>query len=232
MVVRTKVEPINRDIELMLSDELSPAARSEIFAEYAGEQIEEAKKIDAGILGQVPRYTVSVDGQVGAALTSVKPDGVIVAEFNVLIDALAWIEDQLIKHSPVGSGRDPHPGLYQRSHALFADGQEINVGDKIPDAEEYVFINDQPYARKIEGGPGKVAISPQAPEGVYQVVAHLAASRFGDVAKITFTFQAFIGGSVGTWAATTKMSSKGHASAWARAEWLSRQPAIVVKIPH
>lgn len=222
----------------MLSDDLSPAAQSAQFAEYAGEQIEEAKKIDASILGQVPRYTVSVDGQMDAPLTSVKPDGVIIAEFNILIDALAWIEDQLIKHSPVGSGRDPHPGLYQRSHALFADGQEINVGDKIPDAEEYIFISDLPYARKIEGGPGKVAISPQAPDGVYQVVAHLAASRFGGVAKISFTFQSFIGGAVGVWAATPSAArhaaaNRGHAGTGSRAaEWLTRQPAIIVKIPH
>jgi hypothetical protein len=220
MVVRTKVAPINRDIELMLSDDLSPTAQSAQFAEYAGEQIEEAKQIDATILGRVPRYTVSVDGQMDAPLTSVKSDGVIVAEFELIDDVLKWIADQLETHSPVKTGR------YQKSHTLFADGTEIDVGAVISPADVYTFINDQPYARKIERGS-----SSQAPDGVYQAVAHLAAARFGNIAKISFTFQAFLGGAIGAWAATTKMSSKGHAAASSRAEWLSRQPAIIVQLP-
>ena len=48
-------------------------------------------------------------------------------------------------------------------------------------ADEYVFINTVPYARKIERGS-----SSQAPDGVYQAVAMLARDRFGNVARITY----------------------------------------------
>lgn len=224
-MVQVKVEPIDRDIQLLLNDALSPAAQSAMFADYAEEQIKDAKDTDTQILGREPRVTVSVDGNKGAALESVKPGGEIIAEFELFSEVLEWIQDQLILHSPVGSGRDPHPGLYRQSHTLFADGVEIAPGADIPDAEEYVFINDVPYARKIELGR-----SSQAPDGVYQAVAHLAAQRFGNMAKISFTFRTFIGGKIAAWAATTTMSSKGHASAKDRAEWLSRQPAIIVKM--
>ena len=53
-------------------------------------------------------------------------------------------------------------------------------------AEEYVFINTQPYARKIEGTGGR-RMAPQAPDGVYQAVATLAQRRFGNIARITFS---------------------------------------------
>lgn len=197
MVVRTRVEPINRDIDLMLNEALSPAAQSAAFAEFAGEQIEDAKQTNRSILGRMPGYTVSVDGQAGAPLTSVKPDGVIVTEFELFNDVLAWIADQLEQHSPVGSGRDPHPGLYRKSHTLFADGQEVPVGNVVSPADEYVFINMEPYARKIELGS-----SSQAPDGVYQVIAILGQRRFGNVAKISFGYRtaisgAFVGGRAG-----------------------------------
>jgi len=54
-----------------------------------------------------------------------------------------------------------------------------------------VFLNIQPYARKIERGQ-----SSQAPDGVYQAVATLAQRRFGNVAKITFSYRTAIGGAI------------------------------------
>lgn len=179
--VQVKVDPINRDIDLMISEMLSPHARSRVFADYARSEIDDAKKINQRILGRVPRHTVTVDGTEGAALTSVRPDGVIVAEFELVADTLIWIEQQLIAHSPRKSGR------YARSHVLFADGVEADA-NKPPIAQEYAFINIQPYARKIELGS-----SAQAPDGVYQTVATLARRRFGNVAKISFSYRALSG---------------------------------------
>lgn len=191
MSLRTKIEPINRDIELMLSESLSPQAKSATLAEFAGAQIEDAKETDRRILGRIPRYTVSVDGRDGASLGSVKPDGVVIAEFELFNDVLAWIADQLEKVSPFKSGR------YRKNNTLFADGIETDVGSVLPDAAEFVFINTTPYARKIERGA-----SSQAPDGVFQVVATLAQRRFGNIAKITFTYRtavagAFVGGREG-----------------------------------
>jgi hypothetical protein len=154
-----------------------------MLAAFAAETIEEAKTQNKQVLGVVPPYDVFVDGREGAPLASVKPDGVIRAEFQLVNEALAWISTQLQLHSPVLTGR------YAKSHELFADGVDTENPNIAPPAEEYVFMNIQPYARKIERG-----MSPQAPDGVYQAVATLAQRRFGNVARITFSYRTVTGG--------------------------------------
>ena len=161
-----------------------------MLAAFAAETIEEAKQQNKQVLGVVPPYEVYVDGREGAPLASVKPDGIIRAEFQLVNEALAWISTQLQIHSPVLTGR------YAKSHELFADGVETENPNAAPPAEEYVFLNTQPYARKIEGDQDEAAIVPQAPDGVYQAVATLAQRRFGNVAKITFSYRTAIGGEI------------------------------------
>ena len=178
--------PISRDIELFMAQDLGPKARSAMLAAYAAEAIEEAKQANKQALGAVPPYEVFVDGQEGAALTSVKPDGVIRAEFELVNEALIWIYQQLEMHSPRLTGQ------YASSHVLFADGAEVSVTNP-PPAQEYVFVNTMPYARKIEGNKGRPPSSPQAPDGVYQAVATLA-RKFSNVAKVTFSYRTVAGG--------------------------------------
>jgi len=185
MALQTRIQPLGREFELFLSEDLGPKARSAALAAFAAETIEEAKQANKQVLGVVPPYEVFVDGQEGVPLTSVKPDGVIRAEFELVNEALAWINTQLQMHSPVLSGR------YAKSHELFADGIDTENPNVAPPAEEYVFLNIQPYARKIERG-----LSPQAPDGVYQAVATLAQRRFGNVAKITFSYRTAISGDI------------------------------------
>ncbi len=185
MALRVRIQPIARDVEVMFAEGLGPKARSAFLAAYAAEGIEEAKRQNAKALGRVPPYDVYVDGREGAALTSVKPDGFIRAEFELVNEALAWINTQLQMHSPVLSGR------YSKSHELFADGVDTENPNAAPPADEYVFLNIQPYARKIERGQ-----STQAPDGVYQAVATLAQRRFGNVAKITFSYRTAIAGGI------------------------------------
>lgn len=206
MTVQTRIEPIDRDIALMLSEELSPQGQSKVFAAFAGEQIEDAKQTNRQILGRMLRYTVAVDGRAGAPLETVKPDGVISAEFELFDDVLVWIAGQLETHSPRLSGR------YAKSHTIFADGVEVDVGAKIPDAQEFVFISTLPYARKIERGE-----SSQAPDGVYQVVATLAQRRFGNIAKVTFSYRTALSGSLIGGRAGDRSSE--------------RNPAIIVRLP-
>lgn len=185
MALRTRVEPIALDLELLFAQDLSPQARSRQLAAYAGEVIDEAKKTNRRVLGVVPPHTITVDGKEGAPLASVRPDGVIRAQFELVNEALAWINTQLQMHSPVLSGR------YAKSHELFADGVDTENPNAAPPAQEYVFLNIQPYARKIERGQ-----SSQAPDGVYQAVATLARQRFGNIAKIDFSYRTAIGGAV------------------------------------
>lgn len=183
MAVRTRVEPIDKDIDLIIRKDLSPEALSATLAQFAFEEIEEAKEINRRSIGVVPPYTVWVDGKKGAPLASVKPDGIIIAEFELVQELLSWIHEQLQKHSPVKSG------LYARSHELFADGVQVENPNDAPQADEYVFLNTQRYARKIERGA-----SAMAPQGVFQVVAKLAQGKFGNVARTTFTFRTVISG--------------------------------------
>jgi len=185
MALQTRIQPLGREFELFLAEDLGPKARSAALAAFAAETIEEAKQQNKQVLGVVPPYDVFVDGHEGAPLTSVKPDGVIRVEFELVNEALAWINTQLQMHSPVLSGR------YAKSHELFADGIDTENPNVAPPAEEYVFLNIQPYARKIERG-----LSPQAPDGVYQAVATLAQRRFGNVAKITFSYRTAISGDI------------------------------------
>jgi hypothetical protein len=154
-----------------------------MLAAFAAETIAEASAQNKQVLGVVPPHEIFVDGREGAPLTSVKPDGVIRVEYELVNEALAWINTQLQLHSPVLTGR------FAKSHELFADGVDTENPNAAPPAEEYVFINIQPYARKIERGQ-----SSQAPDGVYQAVATLAQRRFGNVAKITFSYRTPIGG--------------------------------------
>lgn len=186
MAITTKIQPIDREINLILSQTLSPQARSKMLAAYAGEQIQIAKDINTRSMGREPRYKVAVDGAVGAPLGSVKPNGVIFAKFELVTDALAWIGEQLVLHSPVLTGR------YQDSHVLFLDGVQFDPENKlIPPFSEAVFLNIQPYSRKLERG-----LSPQAPDGVYQAVATLARSRFGNSVRVDFSYRTAVGGSI------------------------------------
>jgi hypothetical protein len=183
MALKTRVQPIVRDLELLQREDLGAKAQSAMLAAFAAEAIDEAKQQNKQVLGVVPPHEIYVDGAEGAPLTSVKPDGVIRAEFQLVNEALAWISTQLQLHSPVLTGR------YAKSHELFADGVDTENPNVAPPAEEYVFLNIQPYARKIERGR-----SPQAPDGVYQAVATLAQRRFGNVARITFSYREVRGG--------------------------------------
>jgi hypothetical protein len=178
-----RVEPLVRDVDLMLRDDLGAKGKSALLAAFALDAINDAAQQNKQALGAVPPYDIYVDGQEGAQLTSVKPDGVIRAEFHLIGEALAWIATQLETHSPVLTGR------YAKSHELFADGTQTDNPNNPPPADEYVFTNIQPYARKIERGK-----SSQAPDGVYQAVATLAQRRFGNVAKITFSYRTVISG--------------------------------------
>jgi len=185
MAVKTRLDPIGRDFELFVSEDLGPKARSAMLAAFAAETIAEASAQNKKVLGVVPPHEIFVDGREGAPLTSVKPDGTIRVEYELVLEALAWINTQLQLHSPVLSGR------YAKSHELFADGVDTENPNAAPPAEEYVFLNIQPYARKIERGQ-----SSQAPDGVYQAVATLAQRRFGNVAKISFSYRTAIGSQI------------------------------------
>ena len=227
--ISAKVEPIETNVELLFPEVFGSKAKSLALAATARQELGNAQRTNARVFGRPTPYTQFVDGKQGAPLDSVRPNGTIVFEFELLDEVFRWIGEQLIRHSPVGDSSDRrpgHPGMYRRSHVFTADGIAIDPGVPVPlDATEFAFINVQPYARKIERG-----LSPQAPDGVYAVVAKLANSRFSKAAKIRFSYRSPTFGAIQQWATTTPMSTP-YRRGSARQEWLTRQPAIVVT-PH
>lgn len=181
-MISTRVESINRDIELLMADGLSDAGRSATLAAFAEEEIEAAAIANRLAMGAETGKQVTVDGKIGAPLTTVRPDGIIAAEFNLLGDLIDWIGAQLVLASPRRSGR------YAASHVMFVDGQQSALDAEVSGAREVAFVNVQPYARKIERG-----LSSQAPDGVYQSVAAVAARRFGNVARVLFGYRSIAG---------------------------------------
>lgn len=217
MALRTRIEPIDRNIALAIRQGESPEERSKSLAAYARQALAEAQEQNRQAIGVVPPHETFVDGRRDAPLGSVKPNGVIVFEFEIMADMFGYIDILLIKHSPVRSGR------FRRSHILLADGVEVDPSSPIlPDAEEFVYLSTQPYARKIERG-----LSKQAPDGVFEVVAALASRRFGNMAKIRFGYRSLVGGAVGEWAAKTKLTRR-KMTGTKRQDWLTRQPAIII----
>jgi hypothetical protein len=88
-----------------------------------------------------------------------------------------------------------------------------------------VFVNVQPYARKIERGE-----SPSAPEGVYEAVATLARQRFGNVARIRFEYRVPVGGGTALEAWAGRTGQRRRAGRQRSSEWNRRQPAIVITV--
>jgi hypothetical protein len=181
------IDPIDLDIQLLIAEDFSPAARSQALASIAREQLAAAQAQNKAALGFVPDHATTVDGRAGASEDRVRPDGVIDYAFELLDDVLAWIAEQLRAVAPVRTGR------FLDSIELFADGVLVDAEGQIPAAKEYVFLSPLPYARKIEGVDGRPPISRQAPHGVFEATATLAAQRFGNQALIRFSFRTPLG---------------------------------------
>lgn len=226
MPIQAKIDAFDRDITVLLKDTLGPAAQSAAFASYAREVEQEAEVQDKNALGYVPPHKTFVDGREGADEESVKPTGTIVYEFDLIDDLFIFIDEMLIQNSPLKSGR------YVKSHTFYADGVQFDPTGQIPQASEFVIANTQPYARKIEGTAKKSGESPQFPNGVYEAVAVLARQRFGNLAKIDFTYRAISGGAIGAYAATAsaKRSARSHHRISHPEEWLTNQPAIIITV--
>lgn len=178
MALRTRITPIDRSIRLVIDRTASPEAQSQLFAKFARQKLAEGEAANARVLGSVPPHETTVDGRKGASEDTVRPDGVIHYEFELVDDVILFISEQLVQHSPFLTGR------YAHSHSLFADGVEVDIAALPPLAKQYTFVAGTAYARKIERGQ-----SNQAPDGVYEAVAALASKRFGNVVQIRFGYR-------------------------------------------
>ncbi len=211
--VRTRVEFIDRDILVDTSTGGSAA-----LAAYAREARDEALAINRAASGRDTPVTTFVDGARSERLETVRPDGVIVFEFDVGSDVVRYCFDMLVAHSPVLTG------AYQRSHRIYADGVEVETPEQASGASEVSIVSSVPYARKIERG-----LSQKAPDGVYQTVATMAAQRFGNQARVRFSYRAPMNaGDLEKWAAANAARKARGRKQRARYEANIRQPAITI----
>ncbi|MEO3386003.1 hypothetical protein [Mesorhizobium sp. CAU 1741] len=189
--MKVKIEPLDQWVSVTVSEMLSPEARSKAVADFARAALADARESNRKALGTETPYDQFVDGRPGAPLDSVNPDrGLIVFEFELVGDVLRWILAALIERSPKRSGD------YIAGHRLFADGREIALGGEMPVAEEYSFTNMVPYSRRLEIGKTQSGrdFLVSVPNRIYQRTAKDARARFGNVAKIGFTFRGIVDG--------------------------------------
>lgn len=184
MAVRARIDPVEKVTAAAVLGETLPERRA-AAAQFAREGIDDAERVNQKAFGRVPQHTVTVDGRQGAPLETVNPDrGEIIVEFEIVSDLIKTIADMLAQRSPVVSGE------YRRGHKLLADGKEVSF-DSIPQAEEYVFINVVPYARKIEVGKTKAgrAFVIQVANRIYERTARDVRSKLGNSADIRFEYR-------------------------------------------
>jgi hypothetical protein len=215
MARSTRLQRFNQNIEVMLDRSLSPEARQRMIATRAREALREAQEINGRILGTVPTHATFVDGRQNGQLESVNPDhGTIAFRFEIANRAVDHVWEMLIQTAPVQTGR------FRDSIVLFADGEKVETPDERRQAKEWLFLPSVAYARKIETA-----------EGVFEGVAALARSRFGNIADIRFTYRDLQdpGSHLENWAAQTALRPR-RGRKGAETGWLRRQPAIQITL--
>jgi hypothetical protein len=186
MALRVRVPNVERSISLLVNARLDPKERTKRIAAFARKEIAAVDEQNQRALGAIPPKTITVNGRQGADLESANPDrGTIIAEWRLVGEVLQWIMDTLNQRSPVISGK------YRDSHIMLADGSEADPDDH-PLATEFKFYNPVPYSRKIEVGKTKSGrdFVIQVQNRIYERTADDARARFGNIAKIRFTYTA------------------------------------------
>lgn len=148
-----------------------------------------AKREHAAIMGDEPRPTSFiriVDGMVGAAEERVKPDGVIIYQYQRIAEVVQFAMETLFDLSPVLTG------AYRNAHQMMLNGMVVANLANWRSGDEVTITNTLPYSRKIEVGKMKMKVSGSAE--VYQQARRKIAARFGNVVSVQFTFRAVIDG--------------------------------------
>lgn len=155
----------------------SEEARGAAFAWLAEKRIAQVDAENAEAVGRRLPHTLVVDGAPRASLGRVKSSSLIVARWSVGWAAADFIFDTLRLAGPRLSG------AYRESMRMYVDGVESADPKDAKGAREVLFLATVPYARKIERG-----LKGYSPGHVYESVARAAQARFGDAARIRFTY--------------------------------------------
>jgi len=132
------------------------------------------------------RFTRAVDGVAGAREEQVKAGGIIRYRYDRLGQVVQFAMETLFELSPVLSGE------YRSAHMLFIDGVAAANLKDWDGSGEIVITNPVPYARKIE--VGNMTMRVPGSDRVYQQAEQTVKRRYGNQARISFTFRAILGG--------------------------------------
>lgn len=142
-----------------------------------------------------------------------------------MTEVVAFALETLREKSPVGSGDDPHPGLYRDSHMVFINGHNVKDVSGWRPGDQIDISNPVPYSRKIELGETTVRL----PHYVYEETANLLAGKFGNSVRVVYLFMPLRFGSVQSYAQSLAGKASGSrrgGSKKAIRDWLVRQPTI------
>lgn len=151
----------------------------------------------------------------------------LVLSFFSMNDVVMFAIATLREKSPVGSGDDPHAGLYRDSHIIFIDGHNVADASGWRQGQQVNISNPVPYARKIEVGPMKLSV----PNHVYETSAQIIAGRVGNIVDVRFVYMPVQFGSVQNYAHSLAGQAAGirrGGSQKALRDWLVRQPALQI----
>lgn len=134
------------------------------------------------------RFIRTVDGVRGAREEQVRPDGSIVYVYPRLDEVVQVALDTLFDLSPVLSGE------YRMNHRLFVNSVEARNLAGWDGQGDIIISNSMPYSRKIE--LGKMTMRVPGSDHVYEQAEFTLRQRFGNQARIVFTYRGLMGGSV------------------------------------
>lgn len=150
-----------------------------------------AKREHAKVMKDDPRpsrFIRTVDGVRGAREEQVRPDGAIIYVYPRLDEVVQAALDTLFDLSPVLSG------AYRMNHRLFVNSVEARNLAGWDGQGDIIISNSMPYSRKIE--LGKMNMRVPGSEHVYEQAEFTLRQRFGNQARIFFTYRGLMGGSV------------------------------------
>ncbi|WP_439618311.1 hypothetical protein [Shinella sp.] len=135
------------------------------------------------------RFTRTVDGVTGAREEAVKVNGRIVYRYPRLEEVVRAAMELLFELSPVLSGD------YRLGHTILVGGAAVSDLAAWDGTGEVAITNPLPYSRKIEAGKMKMRVP--GTDHVYEQAEFLLRQRFGNQARIKFTYRSTVPGKAG-----------------------------------
>jgi hypothetical protein len=147
----------------------------------------------------------------------------IVYRYFSMAEVAAFAIKTLQDASPVGSGDDPHIGLYRASHLLFLNGHVVENASGWNAGDELEISNPVPYSRLIEIGILRMRVP--GTDHVYARAQQIVQARYADVARVRFTFMPVRFTSASAARTFRKIEGKDRDT---RASSLKQQPALII----